>query len=65
MSPLHHAVLMGNAQTVRMLLDRGPPLEARNLAGKTPLQGARSEGNGSMANILVGRVGRRCLGLES
>lgn len=37
MEPLHWAAWFGNAAMVRLLLERGAPLEARNAYGGTPL----------------------------
>jgi serine/threonine-protein kinase len=52
-SPLHTAVHMGNAQYVRMLLEKGANPNARDEAGETPLHDALRRGDHANVSALL------------
>jgi uncharacterized protein len=51
--PLHHAAANGDQATVRLLLDRGDNVNAKNLSGWTPLMHAAFIGNVRIAQMLL------------
>jgi hypothetical protein len=51
---LHHAVIGGHAETVKLLLKHNPPLEAVNAYGGTPLgQALWSAAHGGDAEVTI------------
>ena len=55
-SPLHWAVLSGNIDVVKLLLDRGVRVNDEDASHKTPLAHAEESGNKPMAKLLRERV---------
>lgn len=58
-TPLHHAIMTGNWQAVKVLLDN-PQVDATlvNLAGTTIIDLARDQGNQAWADAIVHRAGQ-------
>ena len=52
-APVHAAASVGDAATMRLLLDRGADPNARQQAGFTPLHAAAGNGDVEMAKLLV------------
>jgi ankyrin repeat protein len=53
--PLHAAVAGRNVEAVRLLLERGADVNARQQVGYTPLMGAASAGREDMVQLLLDR----------
>src|SRR5262245_3722423 len=53
--PVHAAAAAGDVETMRLLLDHGADVNARQQLGHTPLHGAASTGNQAMADLLLAR----------
>ena len=53
--PVHAAASVGDVETMRLLLDHGADVNARQQMGYTPLHGAASSGNGAMVDLLLSR----------
>ncbi|HVK53843.1 MAG TPA: ankyrin repeat domain-containing protein [Burkholderiales bacterium] len=54
-TPLHNAAHEGNLSSLKQLLDKGDDMNARNNAGKTPLDIADEEGHSEIALELTQR----------
>jgi ankyrin repeat protein len=54
-TPLHQAALLGQAEVVRTLLDKGAEIDAADDVGQTPLFAAASLGNETVAEVLLRR----------
>lgn len=54
-APLHSAVARRTLSVVRLLLERGADVNARQAGGFTPLHGAAANGDRAMAELLVDR----------
>ena len=53
--PLHAAVAGRNIEAVRLLLEHGAPVNARQQVGYTPLMGAAAAGRDDIADLLLAR----------
>ena len=53
--PLNWAAFNDHAAAVRILLDRGAPIDATNLTGFTPLHHAAEAGSVAAAEVLIAR----------
>ncbi len=62
MTPLHRAGGRGHAGIARRLLDLGADVNARDRAGRTPLDCARRHAHRRVADLLVSRGGRASTG---
>ncbi len=51
--PLHSAASARNLAAVRLLLERGAPVNARQQAGWVPIHAAAQNGDGEMADLLL------------
>ena len=51
-TPLHRAVVAGNIQTVRLLLEHGPDVNARDKSGNTPSQLGSQRGHHKIVELL-------------
>ena len=60
-SPLHYAATGGSAAIVKLLLDKGAPLEARSPNGSTPLMMAARYGNEEAVDALLAAGADRAL----
>ena len=55
-TPLHNAALGGNAEVVKLLLDHGAQMDARDQeSGATPLAYAASLGRAEVVDLLLAR----------
>jgi ankyrin repeat protein len=52
-TPLHSAAFAGNAEVVRVLLEKGASVSAKAARGETPLSLAKSRGNAEVVKILL------------
>ena len=61
-TPLHLAAALGHAEVVRFLVRKGAPVDARDAAGKTALDGAVGAGHADVAAVLrdSASIGRDC-----
>jgi ankyrin repeat protein len=57
-TPLHMAVLKGQATVVKMLLSKGAEINSKNALGKTPLDYAIEEGNKTLQAIVKAAGGK-------
>ncbi len=53
MTPLHKAALWGQKETVKMLLDWGADINARDEKGETPLYKASFRGKWDVVQLLL------------
>lgn len=58
MASIHNAARNGNLNRVRELLDRGAPVNARGVDGRTPLHNAAFHGQANVVRELLGRGAR-------
>ena len=61
-TPLHTASLNGRTSVVKLLIDRGAEIEAKDWIGCTPLHCAAQEGHLATARLLVTRGARTATG---
>ena len=54
-TPLHTAAGLGNAEAIKLLVERKADIEARNMLGQTPLHRAAIGGNAEAIKLLVER----------